>query len=504
MKFSIEDRTNLFDLDGAEREALIAVGKVVTENLDGILSRFYDFALGDSRTSGFFSDPSLVTRARNAQKSHWAKLVSADFGSAYQDSADRIGRVHFRIQLPFTYYLSAYSRATSDIQDVVIKAWNEKEFANSAPSLSAMLGALNRAFAMDTEMVIEAYFAAQNEEQSKAFDFLSNGIKSMSDRDLTARIPDPSQSDFPARYNSLREDFNFLAESLSGVLTDVAQSVEVIDSSVTEIASGTDDLSSRTQSQAAALEESSAALQEMSANLANSAERTRETDKVANDAKVSAERGGQVASSAVAAMTQIEQSSNEISGRIMVIDDIAFQTNLLALNAGVEAARAGDAGRGFAVVAQEVRALAQRAADAAKDIKKLIVESDAHVKSGVQQVGQAGEALSEIVGGVENITSLVAELAAASAEQSTGLKEIDGAITHLDSNTQQNAAMAEQTTAATQGLQSRSQQLSQLIQSFTLDRQNGRGGRDVNLTVVEGRYGAHETGSAQRAFLAGE
>ncbi len=187
---------------------------------------------------------------------------------------------------------------------------------------------------------------------------------------------------------------------------------------------------------------------------------------VVADAKYEAERSGKVVSDAVSAMGQIEQSSLQISQIIGVIDEIAFQTNLLALNAGVEAARAGDAGRGFAVVASEVRALAQRSADAAKEIKALISASSRHVGQGVSLVGETGSALQRIIAKVAEITGLVSEISASTLEQATALSEVNTAVNQMDQLTQQNAAMVEQSTAASHALAGDAQNLSTLVARF--------------------------------------
>ncbi len=213
-----------------------------------------------------------------------------------------------------------------------------------------------------------------------------------------------------------------------------------IDSGTREIASGAQDLSKRTEQQAASLEETAAALDEITANVTTASKRTDEARNVAHEANVSAERSASVVSEAEQAMRRIEDSSEQISNIISVIDEIAFQTNLLALNAGVEAARAGEAGKGFAVVAQEVRELAQRAATAAKEIKGLIEKSSAEVGTGVRLVLETGQSLKSISDHVSRINQLMEAIATSAREQSTGLGEINTAVNQMDQSTQQNAA----------------------------------------------------------------
>ncbi|MDR7230749.1 methyl-accepting chemotaxis protein [Caulobacter sp. BE264] len=220
--------------------------------------------------------------------------------------------------------------------------------------------------------------------------------------------------------------------------------------------------------QAASLEETAAALDEITVTVRKTAEGAGSARRNVEAARQDAEKGGEVVERAVAAMGQIEASSHEIGAIIGVIDEIAFQTNLLALNAGVEAARAGDAGKGFAVVAQGVRALAQRSAEAAKEIKTLISNSTNQVNEGVSLVGETGQALHRIIAGVQDLNRIVAEIAASANEQATGLHQVNTAVNQMDQATQQNAAMVEQSTAASHALSNEARQLGRLVERFRL------------------------------------
>jgi methyl-accepting chemotaxis protein len=248
----------------------------------------------------------------------------------------------------------------------------------------------------------------------------------------------------------------------------VAANASEIRSGAGEITQASDDLSKRTEQQAASLEETAAALDEITATVNKTAQGAREARDAVAQAKGDAEHSGVVVRDAVAAMSEIERSAQQISQIIGVIDEIAFQTNLLALNAGVEAARAGDAGKGFAVVAQEVRALAQRSAEAAKEIKTLISASSQQVERGVTLVGETGKVLERIVTQVAQINSVVAEIAASAQEQASGLAQVNTAVNQMDQVTQQNAAMVEQATAASHALARETQDLFQLIAKFDL------------------------------------
>ena len=302
-------------------------------------------------------------------------------------------------------------------------------------------------------------------EMAEATSGLATGLKQLSNGDLTFRLSQPFASDF----ESLRSDFNSALDQLSGTLSAVALATAAIDGGSREISHAAQDLSKRTEQQAASLEETAAALEQITSNVSNSSKRTEEARAVAIEANASARQSGQVVSSAVDAMQRIEQSSNQISNIIGVIDEIAFQTNLLALNAGVEAARAGEAGKGFAVVAQEVRELAQRSAKAAKEIKELIRNSADEVGSGVKLVQATGEALKVIEAHVVQINTQLDAIATSAREQSTGLAEVNTAVNQMDQVTQQNAAMVEESTAASASLASEAIRLQELISQFQVD-----------------------------------
>ena len=311
---------------------------------------------------------------------------------------------------------------------------------------------------------MEAAFELAGREQQAVVDVMAKGLSGLAGGDLSTRIAAQVASD----YIALKNDFNAAAAGLEDAIRTIAGVAGQIGSGTQEIAQASNDLSRRTEQQAASLEETAAALDEIAATVRQTADgAARATTEVAS-ARTDAERSGQVVGEAVAAMGAIEDSSRQITQIISVIDEIAFQTNLLALNAGVEAARAGDAGRGFAVVAQEVRALAQRSAEAAKEIKTLISTSTQQVGAGVDLVGQTGEALNRIVGRVAAIDDLVRQISSSSQEQASGLAEVNTAVNHMDQVVQQNAAMVEQATAATHSLKGETAQLVSLVGRFKI------------------------------------
>ncbi|MBX9615513.1 MAG: methyl-accepting chemotaxis protein [Brevundimonas sp.] len=307
------------------------------------------------------------------------------------------------------------------------------------------------------------------EEDAEIIATLGEALSSLAGGKLGRRIT----TDLAPKAERLKRDFNDAATALSETLGEVTEVVLGMESGTGEIAGSAMNLSRRTEQQAAALEETAAALDEITATVRSTAESAAKVATVSTTAMQRAEAGGEVADDANQAMNAIAHSAESISQIVGVIDEIAFQTNLLALNAGVEAARAGDAGRGFAVVASEVRALAQRSADAAKEIKALILDSGKQVNSGVELVGRTATALTTILTEVGQVKALALTIAASTAEQATALQQVNAAINQMDNVTQQNAAMAEEATAASQLLSDKARELGRLVTRFDLGTERG-------------------------------
>jgi methyl-accepting chemotaxis protein len=326
--------------------------------------------------------------------------------------------------------------------------------------------------------------------QAEVVSSLAQGLEKLSAGVLTFRLDQA----FAAEYEKLRADFNAAMQQLQETMKIVAANTAGIRSGTGEITQASDDLSRRTEQQAASLEETAAALDQITATVRKTAQGANEAREVVSAAKTDAEHSGAVVKDAVAAMSEIESSSRQISQIIGVIDEIAFQTNLLALNAGVEAARAGDAGKGFAVVASEVRALAQRSAEAAKEIKALISSSSQQVGRGVNLVGETGQALERIVAQVTQINGVVAEIAASAQEQAVGLAQVNTAVNQMDQVTQQNAAMVEQSTAASHALAQETEELSRLIGRFEV-------GEPARVEQIRGRPRPVSSSHAPRPAL---
>ena len=390
--------------------------------------------------AGFFAIRAWLVRPIQRMATTMGVLAASDFTQAVEgtDRRDEIGTM---------------AKAVQVFKDNGIRA---RELEQEA---------LTNRTASEAERARVAEADRQRAQQmAQATSGLASGLKSLSSGDLTFRLTEPFASEFEA----LRSDFNATVSQLADSLRSVADATGSINNGAREISQSADDLSKRTEQQAASLEETAAALDQITTNVASSTKRTEEARHLAVEANKSARRSGEVVSDAVTAMQRIEQSSNQISSIIGVIDEIAFQTNLLALNAGVEAARAGEAGKGFAVVAQEVRELAQRSAQAAKEIKDLIRNSSDEVSTGVKLVQETGTTLKVIEEQVVTINTQLDAIAISAREQSVGLSEVNTAVNQMDQVTQQNAAMVEESTAASASLSVEVQRLRDIISDFRL------------------------------------
>jgi methyl-accepting chemotaxis protein len=479
---SLNQRLEFIGLDAAAIRSLQSTKPVIDAAIGPTMEAFYERIGRFPETAAFFSDARQMDRAKAAQTYHWSRIVSGGFDASYVQSAERAGETHARIGLAPRWYIGGYALVLERLVTAVIEQHERSRpaWARRDPKpLAAAVGAVIKAGMLDVELVVSVYLAAikveqdrlqaandaQRAEQQQVVARLAEALSKLAAGDMTFRLDE----DFPGEYRQLQDDFNAANAQLQQAMKVIAENALSIHSGAGEISNAADDLSRRTEQQAATLEETAAALDEITATVKRTADGATQAREVVSRTKADAEKSGAVVGEAVEAMSCIEKSANEISQIIGVIDEIAFQTNLLALNAGVEAARAGDAGKGFAVVASEVRALAQRSAEAAKEIKGLISTSSQQVRAGVDLVGQTGQALKRIVDQVVEINDVVMEMAASAQQQSTGLNQVNTAVNQMDQVTQQNAAMVEQSTAASHNLAREAETLSSLLSRFRIE-----------------------------------
>ena len=475
----LSERLDFVGLGKAERDALRQAKTVIAASLDGALDVFYKKATAHPVTAKFFSSDAHVKSAKSRQVKHWEKIASADFDANYVDAVTSVGRIHARLGLDPRWYIGGYAL----IVDSIIRAVVEKQLdgflhRKKAKDVSLDITAVMKAAFIDMDYGISVYLEALEEaraqseaerrrlgdQQDHALAAIEASLVRLAAGDLTATI----DTELAPQFENLKANFNSALATLDKAMGSMVTAADETSNNAGELVSGTDNLARRTEQQAASLEETAAALEEITTISRESASRTEEARRVVGQATAEARKAGEVVGQAVLAMGAIEDSSRRITEIIGVIDEISFQTNLLALNAGVEAARAGDAGKGFAVVAQEVRALAQKSADAAKEIKGLIDKSFADVLSGVTLVNRTGAALTVIGEQVGHINGHIDAITTSAREQAIGIGEINTTVGSMDQMTQQNAAMVEQTNAATHNLMRVSTTLKELADQFTV------------------------------------
>ena len=306
----------------------------------------------------------------------------------------------------------------------------------------------------------------------------STALKQIADSDLSHPVPHSGTDEI----GYMLQHLEGMRSNLSHAVANVKTGAGAIASASAQVAAGTLDLSSRTEQQASALEETASATEELSSTVQQNADNAVQANELAGEARRMAQNGGDIVGQMVSTMAEINQSAKKIVDIISVIDGIAFQTNILALNAAVEAARAGEQGRGFAVVAGEVRSLAGRSAEAAREVQALITDAVNKAEMGNAQAAQAGTSMQEIVSGIQRVAGIVDEIALASREQASGLAQINQAVSHLDGVTQQNAALVEQSSAAAAALQQQAHHLAEVADTFRLEEQAGL--RRPDLTAL--------------------
>ena len=448
-----------FGYDAKGFKGFPAVRKAIRRHAPAALKTLYGHIRATPEAREFFKSEASMTHASDKQLEHWLALFSRPLDDTYHARAEGIGNVHARIGLSPTWYIGGYARVLEDMIRRIRRPSLRHPFGGSTRTVTTLV----KAALLDMDVALSAYFIAEQAGRKAVIVEVGNVLDQLANGNFTATL-----KGLPPGYEALVADFDAMRQRMSETLAQVANAAGSIDTGAGEIDAATQDFSGRTEQQAASLAETAAAMAEITVTVRATAQQAGDVARSVRDAQKDADEGGAIVGQAVDAMHGIERSSMEIAQIIAVIDGIAFQTNLLALNAGVEAARAGDAGRGFAVVASEVRALAQRSADAAKDIKELITGSSREVTTGVELVAESGKALSRIAERVTGIAGLVDTISRSSDHQASGLTQINTAVSEMDRMTQQNAAMVEQSTAAAHELKTRSRELAQLVGKFQL------------------------------------
>ena len=478
---SLKERLDFLKLDEPARGRLRKIKPLIHREIGPALDAFYSQVRAFPHTRGFFSDERHIDKAAGRQASHWEIIASGEYGPAYVTGVQAIGEAHARLGLEPRWYIGGYALVSEHLIKAVVKeSWPKGIMAKAGAAEAAgdQVVTLVKAMLLDMDFAISIYLdalrkareeaeavrQAAERRQSDMIAALEDALARLAKGDLGARLDGVVAPEF----TGLQRNFNTAIEALESAMRSVSASTGVIRNGADEISTAAEDMARRTEHQAASLEETAAALDQLTAAVRRSTEGAARAAEVMTATRSEALKSGEVVKQATEAMGAIEASSGQIGQIIGVIDEIAFQTNLLALNAGVEAARAGDAGKGFAVVASEVRALAQRSADAAREIKALISASSQHVGHGVRLVGETGEALRRIITRVEEVDGLVTEIAASSREQSTGLGEINTAVNDMDQVTQQNAGMVDQASSATRSLRSEMNTLAELVAGFRI------------------------------------
>jgi len=297
-------------------------------------------------------------------------------------------------------------------------------------------------------------------------ELLFNDLSEVMSKMAQGNLTQPLSGEYHGSFDKMKSNVNGTIVNLKTTLSELRDSINKMQSNANEISSGNNSLSTRTEQQASNLQQTASSMEQLSSTVQHNSDNAQQANQLAASARDQAQEGGHVIAATVSAMEEINHSSNKIEDIICVIDEIAFQTNLLALNAAVEAARAGEQGKGFAVVASEVRSLAQRSAAAAKEIKILITDSVEKVEEGTRLADESGQTLSEIVNSVRKVSDIIAEIAAASKQQTAGIEEANHAIASIDELTQQNAALAEQTSAASASMSEKANELNGMISRF--------------------------------------
>jgi methyl-accepting chemotaxis protein len=472
-----QERLEFLELGDVQKAKLGALKPILVDAIGAAFDSYYAKLRSSPDAARCFGDGSQISEDREQHSAHWDLISSGEVGDEYVESATQIAKSHARLGLKPRWSIGGCALILDKlIRATMMKRWPSMFGRSKAQGLADEVSLVVKAALLDMDYRVSVYLdelARQREEvelaqrkaaeeQQIALAELGKILGAMAVGDLETRLPEG----LPENYAIMVANYNEAAETLRKSISLVRRGAETISKSSQALSVATSELSERTDQQAASVAQSSAALEQLSQSVSGTASGARKAADVTGEALKVANASGAVVSEAVSAMGAIERSSDKIGTIITVIDEIAFQTNLLALNAGVEAARAGDAGRGFAVVAQEVRALAQRSADAAKEIKVIIAASSSQVQTGVALVNKSGESLGDIIERVHELDGIISTIAAATGDQTAGLDEVSNAIQRMDAITQQNTSMVESASVQIDDLATEVEKFSAALRGF--------------------------------------
>jgi methyl-accepting chemotaxis protein len=480
---AIRKRVEFFRITDKDYARFPKIARAMVRYAPDALDHFYERVKKTPDTARFFSSQQAIEHAKGKQVAHWTALFSGRVDAGYSAKAEQIGNVHARIGLEPTWYIGGYATV---LDEIITKLAGRSGGLLGGRGMGEVVATLVKLALLDMDIAVSAYFKAEEDARQAVVDQVGAALAELAKGNFSVRL-----TGLPASYRQIESDFERMRQEIDNALNAVADGAATINTGAAEIRQASGDLANRTERQAASLEETTAAMEQLTVGVRETADGAVHMTRVVGEANSEACTGSGVVSQAVEAMDRIQRSAVEISKIVDVIDGIAFQTNLLALNAGVEAARAGDAGKGFAVVANEVRALAQRSAEAANNIKTLIKSSVEQVELGVTLVGKSGQAFDSIAGKVEHVDKLAGTIAELSQAQAVNLQQVNGAVRDMDQMTQHNAAMVEEANAASRSLAGEAEQLAQLVARFKLSRSGqgkgqgaGQGNGRANVTPI--------------------
>lgn len=474
---TIVQRLDFYGLESRNDREFRFIGELLRQHAPQAIDAFYDKVEATPEAKRFFASRAMMDHAGEKQLAHWSGIFDNALDGAYVVRAEKIGQVHARIGLDASLYFGAYAQILGALTyKAIARSWWGR--LPAVRGIASIVARLVKIALLDMDIAVTTIFATKEQEQRAVIQQLGEALRRVAQGDLCVEI-----GELPKDYEQVGRDFSEAVAALREMLSSVTETFDTIRTGAAEINAASADLAARTEQQAASIEETAAAMRELTGSVQHTAVTAHSARDTTVKANHDASEGGRIVLGAVDAMTGIDRSSGEIGQIVEVIDGIAFQTNLLALNAGVEAARAGESGKGFAVVANEVRGLAQRAAEAAKDIKMLIGQSASQVQVGVDLVGKTGNAFEHIVSQVGQVVDQVQQIADKAQFQANSIAQVNAAVSGMDEMTQQNAAMVEQTSAAARSLQDQADRVAVLVSRFNIGRTRAGPSADHRLVA---------------------